>query len=213
MQPADKKPFGELITGVYEFYNKPCSVFTLDVWWQAMRPFDFSAVRQALSQHCVNPDVGQFLPRPADVVKYLRGSTEDGAMRAWSKVERATQSVGRYQTVVFDDPVIHQVIQDMGGWIALCNTTPKEAPFKAKEFQTRYRGYRLQGGVNKYPAKLIGVVEHENAAEGHTIPTPVYIGDTQQAVLVYQQGSDQPTLTIKTAAEALPKQLTETGRA
>src|SRR6266850_1493447 len=96
--------------GVHSFYGKDCSTFALDVWWAAMRPYDLSAVREALGRHCVNPDNGQWMPRPADVVRLTEGSTMDAAMTAWSKVDRAVRHVGCYRSVAFDDPLIHAVL-------------------------------------------------------------------------------------------------------
>lgn len=109
-----------------------------------MKPFDLAAVKDALNRHCVNPDNGQFMPKPADVVKLLQGSSQDGALVAWAKVDRAVRQVGTYSTVVFDDPIIHRVVQDMGGWVALGDKREKEWPFVAKEFENRYRGYPMR---------------------------------------------------------------------
>ena len=94
MQQADFAEFQELIEGVHSFYAKDCSTFGLDVWWQAMKVYDLAAIRDALGRHCVNPDNGQFMPRPADVVRMMEGSTLDSAVVAWTKVDRAIQAVG-----------------------------------------------------------------------------------------------------------------------
>src|SRR5438132_401555 len=120
MHLTHSENFQTLMQGVYDFYGKDLSKFALSVWWQAMRPYDFHAVTEALNRHCVNPDAGQFMPKPADVVRMMQGSTQDAALVAWSKVERAVCGVGSYQSVVFDDPLVHRVVYEMGGWIALC---------------------------------------------------------------------------------------------
>lgn len=201
MQPADHEKFSALLRGVYSFYRQDLSDFALSVWWEAMRPFDFAAVKDALNRHAVNPDNGQFLPKPADVVKLLRGSTQDGALVAWAKVDRAMRSVGTYASVVFDDPIIHRVVADMGGWVLLGYAVEDEWPFKAKEFENRYRGYRSRSEF-EYPRQLVGMEEHENARAGfagqHRV---VMIGDESECQRVLRGGTTAPLLGMKQVSQ------------
>lgn len=192
MTEADKKQLFTLVSSVYAFYGKDTSAFALGVWWEAMKPFDFAAVADALNRHCVNPDSGQFMPKPADVVKLLRGSSQDGAMVAWSKVDKAVRQVGTYASVAFDDPIIHRVIHDMGGWVALGSKTEHEWPFVAKEFENRYRGYRTRNETLDYPKTLIGIAEAQNNQAGQKSQPPVLIGDSSRAKQVLLAGSDRP---------------------
>lgn len=192
MRPSDKAAFAELLTSVHAFYGKDASTFAISVWWEACKPFDLAAVRDAVNRHATNPDAGQFMPKPADMVKMLQGSTQDGAMVAWAKVDKAIRFVGTYATVVFDDPIIHAVVEDMGGWVLLGTKTDKEWPFIAKEFETRYRGYRMQGGAGEYPPKLTGIAEAQNSNGGFKIPDPVLIGNKGMATIVLLGGSNEP---------------------
>src|SRR5689334_9899663 len=98
MQSTDRIPFTTRLQCVYDFYGKELSEFALEVWWEAMRPYDFTAVKDALNRHAVNPDNGQFPPKPADVVKLIGGGTQDAALVAWSKVDKAIRHVGPYQS-------------------------------------------------------------------------------------------------------------------
>lgn len=191
MKDSDKAQFFTLIGGVYAFYRQDMSQFAGSVWWQAMQPFDFAAVADALNRHCVNPDTGQFMPKPADVVKMLQGSTQDSAMVAWSKVDKGVRQVGTYASVVFDDPIIHRVIHDMGGWVALGTKDEKEWPFVAKEFENRYRGYRVRNETPEYPKQLAGIAESQNSREGRHSQPPVLIGKSEAAKRVLQGGSDK----------------------
>ena len=190
MTEQDKPNFAKLLTSVMAFYRHDMSEFALGVWWEGCKPFDFAAIRDAFNRHAVNPDNGQFAPKPADIVKLLQGSSADGAMVAWSKVDKAVRCVGSYQTVVFDDPTIHAVIQDMGGWIELGKKEEREWPFVAKEFQARFRGYKTQGGVEAYPKRLIGIANAQNAQQGFAAQAPVLIGNPNQARVVLENGSD-----------------------
>lgn len=196
MVDFDRQGFYELVANVYAFYRVDCTPFALGVWWEACKPFDANAVKDALNRHAVNPDNGQFVPKPADIVKLIGGGTQDGALVAWSKVDRAIRSVGPYQSVVFDDPIIHAVIRDMGDWINLCNTDDEEYPFRAKEFENRYRGYRLRSEIGAYPHRLIGYAEGHNS--GHfRVDAPVMIGDPKRCEAVHKQGSDTPSIPLQ----------------
>ena len=182
---------------MYAFYRQEFNPLILSVWWSALKTYDEAAVADALSRHTVDPDKGQFCPRPADVVRLIQGGKLDASMLAWSKVERAIRSVGRYSSVVFDDPIIHAVVYDMGGWVKLCEITEDELPFRAKEFETRYAGYRTRGRLETYPKHLTGEAEGHNRAGGYRVDPPVMIGDHRACQIVFQGGASRPVMEFK----------------
>lgn len=194
MNTNEHSAFIALVADVQAFYGKDLSEFAGSVWWEAMKPYDYRAVADALNRHCVNPDSGQFAPKPADVVKMLQGSTQDSALVAWTKVDRAVRSCGTYNSVVFDDPIIHRVIMDMGGWVQIGSREEKEWPFVAKEFENRYRGYKMRSETPDYLPVLIGICEAQNSRAGHKSQPPVLIGNSEQAKRVMLAGSDKPQL-------------------
>jgi len=204
MKSTDAEQFRVMLTGVYAFYRQEFSDFAVGVWWEAMKPFDFAAVKDALNRHCVNPDNGQFLPKPADVVKLLGGSNLDRATLAWTKTLKAVQHVGTYESVCFDDPIINAVIHEMGGWIAMGAITEKESPFKQREFEQRYRAYRTRGGMFAYPRSLPGIIARENGARGFGEPEPVLIGEKDKAALVFKRGGDGIKLDFTPLSAAMP---------
>jgi len=199
MRPDQKSDFGELVTNVMAYYSKDATTFLLDVFWAGLSRFDFDDVRRAFDLHAQDPDHGQFAPKVADVVRVLEGSTQTQGMRAWSKVERALRTVGQYRSVVFDDALIHAVVAGMGGWCALCRCPVEELPFRAREFERSYAGYRQRRETPPYPSRLIGLCESENSARGYGDRTarPVLIGDPARARLVMEQAQGD-------AAAALP---------
>lgn len=190
MKPSEKIEFLALVADVYAFYRQQFSEFSGDVWWQAMAPFDLAAVRVALGRHAVNPDSGQFMPKPADVVRMLGGTSADSALSAWSKVERAVRSIGQYVNIVFDDALIHRVIDDMGGWVQMNNCqTERDFEFVAKEFQTRYRGFSMRSERPDYPPMLIGLAAASNSEQGiRHAALPVTVGDPLKCLAVYEGG-------------------------
>lgn len=205
MQDTDRSEFVKLITDVHKFYRQDISIFAIGVWWTTMQQFDLSAVQDALGRHAMNPDTGQFLPKPADVVKMLQGSTNDSALIAWTKVDRTVRMVGPYESVCFDDPLINGVLSEMGGWSELNRCSEEEWPFKRNEFVNRYRGYRMRSAIPQYPTHLIGLAEADCARQGRPIPSPVLIGDQAQAKRVLEGGTSLPALTFRPVSEYLPK--------
>jgi hypothetical protein len=197
MRTEEFQSFRDGIDGVMSFYGKGVSSFALDVWWTALKGYDLTAVIDAFNRHLANPDNGQFAPKPADIIRMLQGSTQDAALRAWAKVDQAVRSVGTYNDVVFDDPVIHRVIQDMGGWIGLGAKNEDEWPFVAKEFENRYRGFKARSEIPDYPAKLIGIANAHNQQKGFKQDGPVLIGVDHLARQVLSGGTDKPSIGFK----------------
>lgn len=196
MIERDRPEFAEMMSAIYAFHRQECTDSALEIWWVAMKQFDFAAVRRALGQQTMNPDSGQFLPKPADVVKMLGGSTLDSALVAWTKVDRAVSSLGAYHTVVFDDPLIHRVIEEMGSWVVLCKCSAKDWPFRQHEFLNRYRSYKSRGEIPPYPPKLVGIIDGENTAKGFEEGPPLLVGDRDLARKVLAGGSNVPLLSF-----------------
>lgn len=193
MEPNDRPAFAKAMLAVGEIYGKKISAAQGELYWQTLKSYPIADVEAGIHRHIADPDVGQFMPKPADVIRQIDGGRDTQAMLAWTKVEKATRIVGSYCTVVFDDWRIHAVVRDMGGWIGMCEITSDDLPFKAREFEKRYRGYRAESA---YPPKLIGRSEAHNQAEGFTkfIEQPKLIGDQRRAMLVHDKGSESAGL-------------------
>ena len=215
MQTSEYKQFKELLIGVMSFYRQTVSNFTLDVWWRALQDYDIAAISKAFDRHLMIPDdkrAGSFAPMPSDIVKMLQGSTQDAAFAAWAKVDKAVRSVGGYQSVVFDDPLIHRVIYDMGGWVGLCQKSEDEWAFVAREFENRYRGFKSRGEVPEYPPTLIGVSEASNSRGGFRSPTPILIGAIDRAMLVMKGGTDKPMIGLTQLSDVYVSTVEKFGR-
>lgn len=189
MQPNDKPTFVRLITDVLAFYKQDASPFALSVWWQACQKFDIEQVRKALTQHAMDAERGQFAPKPADLVRQLEGTATDKAILAWGKVLHAMQSVGAYTDVVFDDPAIHAVVDDLGGWVKMCRGETKDLGYLQHRFCEAHRAYTGRGDL-EYPRLLCGDRSPDSvyAARGLQPPKPALIGDRARAQLTYQSG-------------------------
>lgn len=215
MERRDRERFAACLLAASELYAKPVSEAVVGIWWDALGRFDIAAVESAFRRHMASPDAGQFMPKPADIVRMLSGTSIDAAQVAWAKVDKAIRAVGPYLSVAFDDPLIHRVLHDMGGWIALGTRTDDEWPFIANEFRTRYTGYRSRAETPEYPRSLIAIAEAENARRNVAAPVEaVLIGDQTKAREVLAGGTDKPAVGLTRVADmaaAAPKLIVHEG--
>lgn len=191
MQPTDRHAFADMLTKVMSYYARDTSTFLLDVFWSGLEHHELDVVRRAFQLHMTSPDNGQFPPKLSDISRYIEGSTQTQGMRAWATVEATIRSVGAYRSVVFDDPLVHVVIIEMGGWVTLCRCSVDELPFKAKDFERRYAAYRLRRDLPSFAACLVGESESENRLNGRNDYQvfPVLIGDPDRAIRVMSNGT------------------------
>jgi len=196
MQSSDFDKFDSMMQAVAGIYGRDLSPGVMSLYWRALQQYDISAISEALNRHVQNPDNGQFMPKPADINRMLGGTTQDAALVAWTKVDRAVRGVGTYADVAFDDALIHRVLADMGGWVSLGSKSEDEWPFVAKEFENRYRGYKMRNDRPDYPPVLIGVAGAHNRNGGFKIDAPKLIGDPHAARMVMEGGTDRPLVAI-----------------
>lgn len=209
MHPTEKPAFSVILTGcLQELYDKPVSPALLNLWFACLQHYPSAEVQGAFERHLVNPDSGQFPPKPADIVRLIDGSGDGQALLAWAKTERALRTIGGYRSVVFDDPLIHAVISDMGGWIRLCEGQADELPFRQQEFAKRYRALLL-ATPPAYPAHLCGRTEMGNRSGGFAAERPLLIGDPDRAARVLLNGGasapDRPAGLVALAALTPPR--------
>jgi hypothetical protein len=190
----------ELVKDVMKFYKQEASPFALQVWVNAMQAFDFEQVNKAFSAHLVNPENGQFMPKPADIIKALQGTQTDRASLAWAKAYEAASSVGAYKDVAFDDPAIHCAIEDMGGWPKFCRTEQKNLSYAMHRFCEQYKAY-VGSGQFEFTARLRGdrSSDAEYEKKGLPLPKPKLIGNSQKAMEVLNGGSKSGRLMITDA--------------
>lgn len=198
MQPSDKAAVVALVTDVLAYYRQPVSEFTLSVWCQAMQSYSLEQLRKAMTAHATNPDGGQFAPKVADVVRILEGTHTDRATLAWGKVHEAMSAVGAYQDIVFDDPAIHAVVEDLGGWPKVCRTELKELGYLQKRFCDGHKAYTGRSEF-AFPRRLMGDRSPDSEFErfGIPLPVPALVGDRERAAAVFLNGSSSGKTAIE----------------
>lgn len=160
----DATRFKEYMTALCEVHSREPLTFTLnDIYWKTLEPFDDYACESAFKYLLMHT---KFFPKPSEFLEILEGNNQDKAMLAWLKVTKAIRRIGTYQSVRFDDPVIHSSIQAMGGWVSFGDVLEKDLPWKQKEFE---RIYSAIAGRNNgdHPEYLPGRSEMDNVRTGY----------------------------------------------
>ena len=165
----DARKFKEYMTVLCELFDKPVSGMLTSVYWKALQPFTDDECKRAFEAVMAQ---SRFFPKPVDFIEILRGKAEDRAAAAWIKVVEAVRRIGPWQSVAFDDPVIHSVFKFWGGWPVVANWQEAELKWKQKEFERLY-GIMATGGGGGHPSYLPGLSEIKNAADGFDVKAEV----------------------------------------
>jgi len=126
-------------------YGKQNDNVKNEIYLNCLYKYSIEEVESAVKDHINDHDIGQFYPKPADICRKIEGNIDEESLLVWSRVFDAIKNHGQYKSVSFDNPVIHRVINDMGGWVQLCNCSLYELDTKRSEFQTRYKIIKKRG--------------------------------------------------------------------
>lgn len=138
----------------------------MEVYYQALKELTDETYLMAISQLIKTKKTGNF-PLPAEILEAAGdGSVQDRAVLAMTTVERAMMSVGAYSNVLFDDPIITEVVLRMGGWPSICALTENDWKFAKKDFISIYKAIAIRG-IDIAPKPLSGIVEISNNASGY----------------------------------------------
>lgn len=155
MKPTDKQDFLTALISTLKIINpsfKPDNQH-LEFYFQTLKSFDLIQVKTALYKHIMDPKAGMYIPKPADLMKYLKPATGNDAEQQWAIVLRAISSCGgRYSNVYFEDVITNTIIHEMS-WGNICNMTDTSEPFERKRFVQAYENYsnyapRYEAGIN-----------------------------------------------------------------
>ncbi len=189
----DKKKFADLMMALAEVFDngREPSAVKVEIYFKALERFGISEIDKAVS-NMINTRVFASFPKPAEIIQEIDGSAEEAALKAWSKVSYAMKHVGQYESVVFDDPVIHSVIEAMGGWHQMQEPNAYHPVFSQKEFMNLYP---IKARCGNHPEKCMGLFE-DTMAGGYKdfIKPSVRIGADNTGEIKILKGPPQQQL-------------------
>lgn len=168
------KEFAKLMGILAEvFDNKEPSALKIELYYQILGKYDIEQLSTAV-QSMIAARVYPSFPKPAEIIEAIQGKTEERAIKAWIEVVKALREIGTHQSVKFNNPVIHSVIEAMGGWLEIGKTRTDDMKWKQKEFERLYSIMEAQGN---HPEYLPGQSEISNIGRGYTenVKAPIEI--------------------------------------
>lgn len=97
---TDKPAFAAIMAKTWRFYDKTPTGETLSDWFDVLESFPLEAIATAFKQHLTDPKSGQFIPKPADIIRHLQTHQSDddsghpGPEEAWGMLSRLIQDEG-----------------------------------------------------------------------------------------------------------------------
>lgn len=115
------------------------------------------------------------IPSIADIREYSLNIRESDLVArsriAKNKLKEAVRQFGYCYNIVFDDPVLHLMVQDLGGWVGVCNMKEKDFYDYIKfDFDKVYSSFAKRENTG-IPLLLNGGLDQK---------TIVYIGDANK---------------------------------
>ena len=162
-----------------DYYKETLSEGDINLWLRDLSPFSFDDILSAFGKWRQSSDR---MPKISNIVEIIRGSEEDLALAALIKVENAMSLYGSYATVVFDDPIIHAVIPELGGWVRTCRLSENEFTWWKKDFRERYQHHLRYGTLTNLPPKLLGIFDEKNLLFGEKPQKPKVAGNYEKAI-------------------------------
>lgn len=157
----DEIKFKEYMLTLGELFDKTITGMINSLYWETLEPFSDAECERAFKEVILK---AKFFPKPADLLESLKGTNQDQSAEAWIKLVNGIRSKGPYCSVKFDDPVIHAVIEFMGGWPSTGDWLAEEMKWKQKEFE---RLYGIMGKNKSFPKYLPGLNELANRRNGY----------------------------------------------
>ena len=168
MKDNDYLVFTEYLTGLAEALKGKLSEMKIKIYFEALKDIPLEGFKQAVSNIA---RTSKFFPVPAEIREAIFGRPEDQAVIAVDKIQGALRGVGGYESVCFDDPIIHLIIQNYGGWAKLSDITQDEWKWLRKEFEKHYKVYAGRGtSYAVIPERLAGI--HERVSDTKQLPWP-----------------------------------------
>lgn len=182
MQNSDVQRFGQILEALTEAFTpggKPSTIRS-EVYFKGLEDMPIEAV-EASAWHLIRTRKTASFPKVGEIREARQGNIEDQAIIAVDRIDHAIRTVGNYQSVQFDDPLIHSVVQALGGWIRLGQVSEEEWKWMRKDAVRLYRAFAADG--ERTPDKtLVGIIEQANQYFPEYVCAPVQIGQQKRGM-------------------------------
>ena len=168
MEKRDGPRFKELLAMISVTYESDFTQTKSLLWWNLFRGYSLRDVEKAVLSHIACPDYGMHMPKPANIMKFISGTTkqleqavDDKAEIAWHVILGEIRRIGSYGSLKMEDKQALAAVQAIGGWKNLCGLTIDKMTWAHKEFIAAYQNYE-RADLAALPNKLPGRIHLEN---------------------------------------------------
>lgn len=92
MKPTDKADFAAMMAKTWRIYGKNLQGEDAALWFDLLEEHPMDAVALAFKRHMTDPQAGQYLPKPADLIRHMTAAQADdghpGPEEAWGMLLR-----------------------------------------------------------------------------------------------------------------------------
>lgn len=183
MTDQDRDRFEGMLLGLAEIFKEDLSNERVDLYYLALEDMDIEDIIQAGN---ILVRTTKFFPKPVEFRESMAVNTDDMAAIAYAKFFKGCAHTPD-KTLVFDDPIIHAVIVNLGGWndelYDNWASIEKEVWLR-KDFERLYKTYAKMGVPANTPERLVGRTERHNEGQWNwAIPQPALIGSKDSPTL------------------------------
>jgi hypothetical protein len=182
METKDKKRFATALAVMGEVFQKKPSDSLTEIYWKTLQDLSIETFERACSTIINARTITGTFPLVAEIREAAGGGKQSLGLRtieAWDKLEYALRRHGYYDSVIFDDPIIHAILRSWGGWVEWSgNRDMKEEDLKwvRKDFEKMYAALSNRES-HEPPDVCVGFIEARNTRTGYSqhIPAPFLV--------------------------------------
>jgi hypothetical protein len=161
MKPIEASELVAIIAAAFpsnRFTEKTCQIYET-MLADLDRELAHRAVSRLVCTHRFPPTVAEIRAAATDL---LLGGTRLGG-DAWGDVGEAVRRFGRYQTPIFDDPIVADCVRQLG-WLSICDSTNDVAD--RARFIELYEGLAARARDNIVAGATLALPAPRKAAGG-----------------------------------------------
>jgi len=159
----DKKLFLQSLNSLESAFGEKLSEDRAKIYWDILKGYSDINIKKAVIKSMREL---KFFPKISEIIEIIEGRIEDEAEIAWLILKEKIERYDGYMSVSFpENPIIGSVVEALGGWIRICDTSLKEEKWAKKEF---IKLYPIMKRRSNHPEKLTGIFELENNQKGYS---------------------------------------------
>lgn len=153
MNAEDRVEFAKLMATIAAAYSRELTDQLVGIYFKVLIDFGIEDIKFALTSILRS---SRFFPKPCEIIELIQPqeTDESRADKAWTLLLKGIKEHGYYDSVQFDDEVIHSCIRAMGGWQTVSDRSPDT--WMHKDFVNFYKSFQ---NAPSYPTHIAGFLE------------------------------------------------------